>query len=110
MDMIHEVQAEPLLETWGVAGRDDSCLAQAIAEGRPIDAIYTLEDEAALDEFLHYLRLRDFVPHFERLGTAMQVERMNVPPMLYIWLYFMKLILGIKGWPGCRHCCCAMKG
>ena len=97
MDRIQDVETGSLQEDWHIARRDDSCIAQAIAEGSPIDAIYTLEDEAALDGFMHYLRLRDFVPHFERLAAAMRVERVIVPPMLYIWLYFAKVILGIKG-------------
>jgi hypothetical protein len=97
LNVIQEMQVQWHLDGWGVAGRDDTKLAQAIAQGEPVDAVYTLEDEAALDEFLHYLQVRGLIPLFEQLATAMRVERVNVPPALYLWLYFTKLILGIEG-------------
>lgn len=97
VNVIQEMQVHRFLEGWGTAGRDDNRLARAVAEGEPVDAVYTLEDEAALDEFLHYLQARDFIPLFEQLATAMRVERVNIPPIQYVWLYFVKLIMGIEG-------------
>lgn len=99
VNIIQEMQAHQFLDDcgWGLAGRDDSLLARAIAEGEAVDAVYTLEEEAALDDVLRYAELRGFVPLFERLAGRMRVERVNVPPMQYVWLYFVKILLGIPG-------------
>lgn len=99
VNIIQEMQAHRFLEDcgWGLAGRDDSQLARAIAEGEAVDAVYTLEEEAALDDVLRYAEFRGLVPLFERLANRMRVERVNVPPIQYVWLYFVKLLLGIPG-------------
>lgn len=97
MNIIQEMHAYRFIPGWGTAGRDDGALARAVAEGNPIDAVYTLEDEAALDEFLHYLEARGFTPLFEQLANAMRVDRVNLPPLQYVWLYFIKLVMGIEG-------------
>lgn len=99
LNIIQEMQAQRFLTDcgWGLAGRDDSRLARAIVEGEAVDAVYTLEEEAALDDVLRYMELQGFVPMFEQLAACMRVERVNVPPIQYIWLYFVKLLLGIRG-------------
>jgi len=99
LNVIQEMQAHHFLFEcgWGLAGRDDSLLARAIAEGDPVDAVHTLEEEAALDDILRYAELRGLVPLFEQLANRMRVERVNVPPIQYVWLYFVKILLGIPG-------------
>lgn len=99
LNIIQEMQVHRFLDDcgWGLAGRDDSLLARAIAEGEAVDAVYTLEEEAALDDILRYAELQGFISLFEQLAACMRVERINVPPIQYVWLYFVKILLGIPG-------------
>lgn len=99
MNVLEEMQTEQFLAGcgWRAAVRDDNRLARLVAEGEPVDAVYTLEEEAALDEFLHYLDQGGFAFYFERLASTVPVERVNVPMSRYVWLYFTKILLGIEG-------------
>lgn len=72
-------------------------MARAVVEGEPIDAVYTLEEEAAFDEVLRYAARRGFIGPLETLAKAMRITRVNVPPIQYVWLYFVKILLGIPG-------------
>ena len=102
LNVLEEMVAERFLTHigWNVAVRDDLAVAQAIAAGKPVDAIYTLEDQAALDDFFHFLHSQGFAAFFEELAGRMRVQRVNVPPVRYIWLYLVKLVLGIPGMAG----------
>lgn len=93
------MQAERFLaeEGWSLAGRDDCGVARAIREGEALDCVYTLEEEAAIDELLRYLNEQGFVAAFERLASHMRVKRINVPPVQYVWLYFVKVLMGVEG-------------
>jgi hypothetical protein len=83
-----EAQEELAPTGWAPAVRDDTRVARAVVEGEPIDAVYTLEDEAAFDELLRYANTRGFVALLEQLANAMRVTRVNVPPIQHLWLRF----------------------
>lgn len=82
---------------WSFAVRDDQAVARALGAGEPINGIHNLEEAAALDEILLYLDQSGFLSEIERLASRMRVERVNVPPLRYLMLYIVKILLGIEG-------------
>ena len=66
---------------WQVAERDDNLVAQAIYTREEIDAIYSLEEGALLDEFFDFLKQPDrWKSRQQRIGlNAVRVTRKSFP-------------------------------
>jgi hypothetical protein len=80
---------------WRVARRDESRIARRLWKKQAVEAIYSLEEGAVLDEFVHFLDEVGVLPRWQALqGDGMQRERVDF--FQYVMLYGMKTLLGIE--------------
>jgi hypothetical protein len=80
---------------WRFARRDESRIARRLWKKQAVDAIYSLEEGAILDEFVHFLDEIGVVPRWQGLqGDG--IEREMVDFFQYVLLYGMKTLFGIK--------------
>ena len=81
---------------WRFARRDESRIARRLWKKQAVDAIYSLEEGAILDEFVHFLDEIGVVPRWQALqGDG--IKREMVDFFQYVMLYGMKTLFGIEG-------------
>jgi hypothetical protein len=81
---------------WRFARRDESRIARRLWKKQAVDAIYSLEEGAMLDEFVHFLDEIGVVPRWQALqGDG--IKREMVDFFQYVMLYGMKTLFGIEG-------------
>lgn len=80
---------------WRVARRDESRIARRLWKKQAVDAIYSLEEGAILDEFVHFLDEVGVLPRWQALqGDGIQREMVDF--FQYVMLYGMKTLFGIE--------------
>jgi hypothetical protein len=80
---------------WRFARRDDSRIARRLWKKQVVEAIYSLEEGAILDAFVHFLDEIGVVPRWQALqGDG--IKREMVDFFQYVLLYGMKTLLGIE--------------
>ena len=80
---------------WRFARRDESRIARQLWKKQAVDAIYSLEEGAMLDEFVHFLDEVGVLPRWQALqGDG--IEREMVDFFQYVMLYGMKTLCGIE--------------
>jgi hypothetical protein len=80
---------------WRCARRDESRLARRLWKKQAVDAIYSLEEGAILDEFVYFLDEIGVLPRWQVLqGDGMQREMVDF--FQYVMLYGMKTLFGIE--------------
>ncbi len=80
---------------WRFARRDESRIARRLWKKQAVDAIYSLEEGAILDEFVHFLNELGVLPRWQALqGDG--IEREMVDFFQYVMLYGMKTLFGIE--------------
>jgi len=84
---------------WQVAERNDNLVAQAIYEKEEIDAIYSLEEGALLDEFFDFLKQMGIVALLEELSLE-NSQRLFMAVIQITLLYFLKILFGISSMNG----------
>jgi len=80
---------------WHTAHRDDTRVAQAIHRGEELDAVFGLEEVGLLDEFWHFLKQVGIFPLLEAIRIP-AIERVLIPVVMFILLYFLRVLLGIE--------------
>ena len=80
---------------WRFARRDESRIARRLWKQQPVDAIYSLEEGAILDEFMHFLDEGGVLPRWQALQGE-DIQREMVDFFQYVMLYGMKTLLGIE--------------
>jgi len=79
---------------WKAATRNDHIVAQVVASGGEVDAVYTLEAEGLLDSFFQFLSTVGVLAKLESFAVqAIQRERIPVPVMLLT--YVVKVLMGV---------------
>jgi len=81
--------------SWRVAERDDQRVAQAIHDGEELDGVYGLNEAGLMDEFWHFLEQVGVFPLIEQI-KATTIERVMVPMVMMVSLYFLKTLYGIE--------------
>jgi Transposase DDE domain len=80
---------------WRCARRDASRIARRLWKKQAVDAIYSLEEGAILDAFVHFLDEIGVVPRWQALqGDGIQREMVDF--FQYVMLYGMKTLFGIE--------------
>ena len=80
---------------WRFARRDESRIARRLWKKPPMDAIYSLEEGAILDEFVHFLDEVGVLSRWPALQGE-DIQREMVDFFQYVMLYGMKTLLGIE--------------
>ncbi len=80
---------------WRFARRDESRIARRLWKKQPVDAIYSLEEGAILDEFVHFLDEVGVLSRWQALQGE-DIQREMVDFFQYVMLYGMKTLLGIE--------------
>lgn len=80
---------------WHTAQRDDTKVAQAIHRSEELDAVFGLEEVGLLDEFWHFLKLVGIFSLLEAIQIP-TIERVLIPVVMFILLYFLRVLLGIE--------------
>ena len=81
---------------WRFARRDESRIARRLWKKQAVDAIYSLEEGAVLDEFVHFLDEIGVVPRWQALQED-GIKREMVDFFQYVMLYGMQTLFGIEG-------------
>lgn len=80
---------------WRFARRDESRIARRLWKKQTVDAIYSLEEGAILDEFVHFLDEIGVLARWRALqGEAIRREMVDF--FQYVMLYGMKTLFGIE--------------
>ncbi len=80
---------------WRLARRDESRLARRLWKKQGVDAIYSLEEGAILDAFVHFLDEVGVLSLWQQLrGEGIQREMVDF--FQYVLLYGMKTLFGIE--------------
>jgi len=80
--------------SWRAAERDDQKVAQAIHAGAELDGVYGLNEAGLLDEFWHFLETVGVLALVEQIEST-AIQRVMVPLVSMVLLYFLKVLLGI---------------
>jgi hypothetical protein len=80
---------------WRCARRDESRIARRLWQKQAVDAIYSLEEGAILDEFVHFLDEMGVLPRWQVLQGD-EIQREMVDFFQYVMLYGMKTLFGIE--------------
>src|SRR5215813_11916825 len=80
---------------WRFARRDESRIARRLWKKQPVDAIYSLEEGAILDEFVHFLDEVGVLSRWQALQGE-DIQREMVDFFQYVMLYGLKTLLGIE--------------
>jgi len=92
-DISQELTAK-LGAPWEMATRDDPRVAQDLHQGE-IDRAYSLQENALLDEFFHYLRKICLWDELEQFKPQ-KAERLMIPFVQFLLLYMLKTLFGIE--------------
>jgi hypothetical protein len=92
-DEIRENLAEQL--NWRFAERDDIAVAQALYQGKPVDAVHTLDEAGLLDGFFEFLRESEIMEHWQTISIE-AVQRIFLPAIYFILLYGTRVLFGIE--------------
>lgn len=80
---------------WRFARRDESRVARRLWKKQAVDAVYSLEEGAILDEFVHFLEEVGVLWLWQELrGEGIQREMVDF--FQYVLLYGMKTLFGIE--------------
>jgi hypothetical protein len=80
---------------WRFARRDESRVARRLWKKQAVDAIYSLEEGALLDEFMHFVDEVGVLARWQTLqGEGIQREMVDF--FQYVLLYGMKTLCGIE--------------
>jgi len=80
--------------SWRAATRDDRQVAQAIRQGKELDAVYGLNEVGLLDEFWHFLGLIGVLALVATIQVP-AIERVMIPVVQMVLLYLLKILFGI---------------
>ena len=80
---------------WRFARRDESRIARRLWKKQPVDAIYSLEEGAILDECMHCLDEVGVLSRWQALQGE-DIQREMVDFFQYVMLYGRKTLLGIE--------------
>jgi len=80
---------------WRFARRDESRIARRLWKKQPVDAIYSLEEGAILDEFVHFLDEVGVLSRWQALQGE-DIQREMVDFFQDVMLYGRKTLLGIE--------------
>ena len=80
---------------WRFARRDESRIARRLWKKQPVDAMYSLEEGAILDAFVHFLDEVGVLSRWQALQGE-DIQREMVDFFQYVMLYGMKTLLGIE--------------
>ena len=80
--------------SWQAAQRNDERVAQAIHEGRELDAIYGLDEVGLMDGFFHFLEKVGVVSLIEELEVP-AIQRVLIPVLQFVLLYMLRVLFGI---------------
>ena len=80
---------------WRFARRDESRIARRLWKKQAVDAIYSLEEGAMLDEFVHFLDEIGVASRWQALQGE-GIKREMIDFFQYVLLYGMKTLFGIE--------------
>jgi Transposase DDE domain len=80
---------------WRFARRDESRIARRLWKKQAVDAIYSLEEGAMLDEFVHFLDEIGMASRWQALQGE-GIKREMIDFFQYVLLYGMKTLFGIE--------------
>ena len=80
---------------WRLAERDDQAVAQALASGAGVDAVYTLDEAGLLDGFFVFLQESKVLAHWQSFQIE-AVRRVFLPAISFVLLYGVRVLLGIE--------------
>jgi hypothetical protein len=80
--------------SWRAATRDDRQVAQALRQGKELDAVYGLNEVGLLDEFWHFLGLIGVLALVATIQVP-AIERVMIPVVQMVLLYLLKILFGI---------------
>jgi hypothetical protein len=80
---------------WQFAQRDDKVVAQALHQGRAIDAVHTLDEVGLLDGFFAFVEETEIMKHWQSFHIE-AVERVFIPAIYFVLLYGVRVLLGIE--------------
>lgn len=83
--------------SWGFAERNDAEVIGGLINGKPIDAIYNLDERALMDDFFHFLQEEGVLNILEGMeASSGTIQREMVDFRVYVILYLLKTLHEIE--------------